>query len=377
VRNSIVGATAPSWPAIPVLWHLGTNETLAGSVVVETPVVMPRRLTLPQSLRQEDEEHRSAYRAMAADFERHAHRTWLVLPIVVSLAIVSFLWNNRRFPEHPVAVRAPSHIRAFVQSAAARLARGNPEAQAGFFFTVQTLTRSAPHRMIVAVSVAAALTLPLIMLILARAYEETPGSSLPTGYFSMQITVLLAVIAGFRYAVGVPAELAANWSIRMAWDGDERAYLAGVKRAAAVLVVFLPLLILLPLHVALLGFLPALIHSLVGCLFGVAALDAMFLGYRRMPFACSYLPMGDPKLLWSAGAATFLLVPYAFAQVERTALQSSTSSGALVATLVGIVVIIKIVDRVRRLERLPLNFDEAPAPPTQRLGVFDTMAIHD
>jgi protein-S-isoprenylcysteine O-methyltransferase Ste14 len=58
----------------------------------------------------------------------------------------------------------------------------------------------------------------------------------------MQIIVLLALIAGFRYAVGVPAELAANWTIRMAWDGDERAYLAGVKRAAGLLTVFLPML---------------------------------------------------------------------------------------------------------------------------------------
>jgi hypothetical protein len=377
LRDSIAGATAPRWPAIPVLWHLGAHETLAGRVVLETPVVMPRRLTLPSSLRQEDEAHRSAYRALAANFGHHARRTWLVLPIILSAAIVLFLWNNRRFPEHAVAVRPPSHIRGIVQTLAARLTRANPEAQAGFFFTIQTLTRSAPHRMIVAVAVASALTLPMILLILARAYEQAPTSSTPVGYFSMQIIVLLALIAGFRYAVGVPAELAANWTIRMAWDGDERAYLAGVKRAAAVLAVFLPLVVLLPLHVALLGAFPALVHSLIGCLFGLATLDALFLGYRRVPFACSYLPMGDPKLLWSAGAATLLLLPYTFAQIERVALQSITSTVALGAVLSVIVVTLKIVDRVRRRERLPLNFDEAPAPPTQRLGVFERMAIHD
>jgi hypothetical protein len=377
VRNSIAGVTAPRWPAIPVLWHLGANETLAGSVVVETPVVMPRRLMLPSSFRREDEEHRSAYRALAVHFRSHARRIWMVLPIILSLAIVLFLWNNRRLPEHSVAVRPPSRIVSMAQSLAARLTRGSPEAQAGFFFTVQTLTRSAPHRMIVAVSVAAALTLPLIMLILARAYEQTPGSSTPNGYFSMQISVLLALIAGFRYAVGVPAELAANWTIRMAWDGDERAYLAGVKRAAVLLAVFLPLLILLPLHIALLDLLPALVHSLVGCLFGIAVLDLLFLWYRRVPFACSYLPMGDPKLLWSAGTAIFLLLPYAFAQVERVVLQSTMSTLTFIAMLGGIVVMLKVVDRVRRRERLPLNFDEPPAPPTQRLGVFERMAIHD
>jgi hypothetical protein len=377
VRNSLAGTTPPRWPAMPVLWHLGANETLVGHVVVETPVVMPRRLTLPAAFRQDDEEHRSAYRALAPGFRRHARRAWLVLPITLSLAIVLFLWNNRRFPEHSAAVRPRSRVGTMVQSVAARLTRGNPEAQAGFFFTVQTLARSAPHRMIVAVSVAAALTLPLITLILERAYEQTPGSSIPHGYVSMQITVLLAFVSGFRYAVGVPAELAANWTIRLAWDDDERAYLAGVKRAAVLLAVVLPLLILLPLHLALLGLFPALVHSVAGCLFGVAALDVLFIGYRRVPFACSYLPMGDPKLLWSAGAAAFLLVPYAFAQLEWIAVQSTIAAVAFVATLGGIVVIIKVVDQLRRRDRVPLNFDEAPAPPTQRLGVFERMAIHD
>ena len=64
----------------------------------------------------------------------------------------------------------------------------------------------------------------------------------------------------------------------MAWLGDERGYLAGVKRAALVLTVAVPLLVLLPLHVALFGAVTALVHSLFGFLFGVAALDSLFLG---------------------------------------------------------------------------------------------------
>ena len=90
--------------------------------------------------------------------------------------------------------------------------------------------------------------------------------------------MLLVLIGGFRYAVMVPAELVANWSIRMAWRGDERGYLAGVKRAAFLSTVVVPSLVLLPLHVALFGATTALVHALFGCLFGVAALDGLFLG---------------------------------------------------------------------------------------------------
>lgn len=377
VRDWVAGVVPPRWPTLPVLWHLGVSETIGGDVVVDTPVVVPRRLTLPAPLRRQNEEGRSTYRALSASLEALARTAWLVLPVVTFLSIVTFLWNNRRLPDLAARVPALSRTRATVRTVAERLTRSNPEAQAGFFFTLQTLTRSGPHRTIVAVSVAAALTLPFITLVGGGASRPASIASTPLGFFGIEIMVLSSLIAGFRYAVAVPAELAANWTIRTAWLGDERGYLQGVKRAAIVLAVILPLLVLLPLHVAQLGLVMAVGHSLFGFLFALAALDAVFLGYRKVPFACSYLPVRDPKLLWSGGTAILLLVPYAFAYVERFALQSPPRAVALGAGLGGIVLVLRIVDQAQRRERLPVDFDEAPAPPTQRLGLFERMAIHD
>jgi hypothetical protein len=377
VRDWVAGVGPPRWPTLAVLWHLGVSETIGGGVVVDAPVVVPRRLALPAFMRREDEEARAAYRTLSARFGPLARTAWLVLPFVALLAIVTFLWNNRRLPEPFAGRPALTRTRAAMRAAAERLTRGDPEAQAGFFFALQTLTRSGPHRMIVAVSVAAALTLPFMTLVRGGTYRQDSIPSTPLGLFGIEIMVLLALMAGVRYAVTVPAELAANWTIRMAWLGDERGYLAGVKRAAFLLSALLPLLLLLPLHVALFGLVTALIHSTFGILFAAAAVDGMFLGYRKLPFACSHLPMGDPKLLWAGGAATFMLVPFAFAYAERFALQSPGRTAALAAALGGIALVTKIVDRAQRRERQPLNFDEGPAPATQRLGLFERMAIHD
>ena len=278
VTEWVAGSVVPlGYFALPVLWHLGVNETVAGNVVVDAAAVMPRRLTLPAWLRREDDEHRSAYRALRANLATLASWAWLVVPAVVSLAILTFVWNNRRLPEQ-VAARPPhSRTRAAVRAIALRLTRGDPEAQAGFFFTLHALMRSGPHRMIAAIAVAAALTLSSVMLVLGSGHLQEPMSSFPLGLLGMQVTVLLVLIGGFRYAVVVPAELVANWSIRMAWRGDERGYLAGVKRAAFLSTVIVPSLILLPLHVALFGAATALVHALLGCLFAVAALDGLFL----------------------------------------------------------------------------------------------------
>ena len=169
VTDWVAGVAPPRYFALPVLWHLGVNEMLAGDVVVNTPAVMPRRLTLPAWLRQDDEEHRSAYRALRANLGPLAQRASLVVPALVFLAVLTFVWNNRRLPEQAAARRARSRARNAVHAIAMRLSPRDPEAQAGFFFTLQTLMRSGPHRMIVAIAVAAALTLPSVMLILGSA----------------------------------------------------------------------------------------------------------------------------------------------------------------------------------------------------------------
>jgi hypothetical protein len=112
-------------------------------------------------------------------------------------------------------------------------------------------------------------------------------------------------------------------------------------------------------------------------MFAAAAIDGLFISYRQFPFACSYLPVENPKLLWPVGVSSLLFVTYGFASVERMALQTATRTADLGAALVAIVVLVKAIDRARRRERRPLNFDERPAPATQRLGLFDRVAMHD
>jgi hypothetical protein len=387
-RNAVhawVARTAPApWPSHPVLWYLGLNETVSGHIVAETPMVMPgsKRATkwefAPWALarvRRQDEAGKGAYAAVRPRFAALARIAWLTFPLVAALAIAGFLWNSRRsdaMTQRRTASRAALFLRAAVQW----LTRGSPETQAGFFFALHTLARSGPHRIILAVSTAAAVTLPIMTLVRNSALGRMEIAFAPLGLIGIQIMVLLCLAAGFRHAVTVPAELSANWTIRMAWSGDERDYLTGVKWAGVGALVLLPLLLLLPLHAALFGTAVALIHSLCGLLFAVAVLDVMFLTYRKMPFACSYVPAENPKALWPFAFAGFFLITFGFASLERAALQTPFSTAALLAGLAALLLVVKRIDRVQRRERLPLDFDERPAQPTQRLGLSERMGIH-
>jgi hypothetical protein len=375
LRDWVAGAVSPRWIAVPVLWYLGVNETLAGRIVAETPVVTPPRVKLVTFLKRENDAGRAAYRELKPQFAALARRAWLSLPLVGTLAIASFLWNNRRLPDRSAGGPAPSRMHRRSRRMAERLTNANPEIQAGFFFTQQALARSAPHRTIVAIALAAGLTLPIITLV-RNGIHSVAIPSTPLGFFALHIMVLSALLAGFRYAVTVPPELASNWTIRMAWLGDERGYLAGSKAAGVIVLVIVPLLLLLPLHILIFGPVIAVIHSLFGFLFATATLDGLFLGYRKLPFACSHVPIENPKLLWPAAAASFLLVAYGFGYIERFALETLTGTAVLGAILVAIVLMTKFIDRAQRRERRPVNFHEGPVPATQRLGLFEHV-LHD
>jgi hypothetical protein len=375
LRDWVAGVVPARWPAVPALWFLGVNETVAGDIVVGTPVVVPGRLKLPAVLKREDDAGRVAYQELKPPFAALARRAWLSLPLVAVLAIASFLWNNRRLPDRSAGGHALASTHPIVRRTAERLTQENPEFQAGFFFTFQTLARSAPHRTIVAISLAAGLAIPVITLVRSGVHSVAI-SSMGLGFFALHVMVLLALIAGFRYAVTVPAELASNWTIRLAWLGDDRGYLAGTKSAGVIVLVILPLLALLPLHVVLFGPITALFHSLFGFLLAIATLDGVFLGYRKLPFACSHVPIENPKLLWPAAAAGFLFVTYGFAYLERFALQTPTRAAVMCAIIGTIVLLTKLIDRAQRRERLPVNFDEGPTPATQRLGLFEHL-LHD
>jgi len=377
VRDWIAGAITAPWPGRPVLWYLGLNETIAGHIVSETPVVLPPRLPfIPASLTRLDDAGRAGYRTLLPAFAGLATPAWLSVPIVALLAIATFAWNNRRVPEQTTRGRPRSRTGAIVARLAARMTTGDPEARAGFFFTWQTLTRSAPHRTIMAIAVAAGLT-NLLIALAASGLQRRALMSIPLGLFAIHIMVLAPLIAGFRYAVTVPPEWASNWTIRMAWVGDERGYLAGVKRAALIVLVTMPLLLLLPLHVVLFGFTIAVVHTVCAFLVAMTLLDGAFLTYRQLPFACSYVPIQNPKVIWPAGLTTVLMLAYGFSDLERWALQTAARTAGLGATLVAIAVVVKISDRAKRRERLPVDFDARPAFATQRLGLFESNATHD
>ena len=137
--------------------------------------------------------------------------------------------------------------------------------------------------------------------------------------------------------------------------------------AGALLFVAVPVLALLPFYGTLFTPRDAVDIALCGLAGGLAALEGMFLGYTKMPFACGYLP-ANLKTLAPVGLFSFIFFTYQFAHRERAALQAGTAAD-FALTLFILFLALRLVDAVRRRTVRPFEFDEMPEPPTQRLGL--------
>lgn len=365
VRAWVADRRAVAPPATTVLWFLGLHETAVGRLLANTPVVLPPRL--PSYPTDDNAIGREEYLALRPSLRALAQRVWWSVPVVALVAVGSFYWTNRRMPE-PARSTTPAtggRVRRLLR----HLQRGDPEMQAGMHFTWQVLSRSQPHRMLLAAGAAIGLT-HACLIVVRGGLTLSSGSNRSAVVFALAPFLVGAVITAARHAVTVPATPAASWVFQTAWRGDERHFLSGVKWGVLALAGSI-LVVLFPAHLLLMGARTAVFHSLVTMLLAVASLDALLLPYRRVPFACSYLPIENPKLVWPAGVCVLLGLTYMGAAVEQWAADSPGRWLDLIALLCLATGALRGVDRARRRVPHPVHFNEAPAPPTQRLGLHD------
>ena len=345
----------------PPLWFVGLQEMAVGHIIADLP-----RRQMPPRIRALEAQATRTYDGARTLFPGLA-LTAVVKLVAVSLsAILLFAWNNRRMVPPPPATATAGWIRRGI-SATARTVIRQPETQASFFFTLQAMLRSPQHRLTIAASLALGLTGSVFAVAVGSATRRGAGDALTAGVLAVQPVVLAALLMGFRHAVRVPAELAANWAVQVAWAGDTRPHVAGAKAAGALLFVVIPVLALVPLYAALFTPRDAAAIAVCGLAGGLAALEAMFMSYRKMPFACGYLP-ANVKVLAPIAFAAFVFFTYQFAHGVRAALQNGTAL-EFAAFLAIVFLVLRGIDAFKRRLPRPFEFDEMPEPPTQRLGL--------
>jgi len=342
--------------ALPSAAFLGLYETATDGFIAE----LPRRPMTPSQAARD--------RAMTAIYDER--RPWfaplsrraqvLLTSVAAAVALATVLNALRR----PAAWPAPRRRRRSMLAALAPLLfAGNPAARAGFDFAVATVWRSKAHRL----TLACAAAVGLAAVFVALSGVDLSADVIPARLLLIQPLLYGTLLVGFRHLVRVPAELRANWGIRLAWQGRVNGFAEGVK-AAAMLTLALPAIVVAMPPIAVVAGLPfALAHAALGVLGAAIVLEALMLSYAKVAFTCSYLPGNNLKALAPIYAGVFLIGAAQFAQFELAIL---TGDGRMTRMLLLLAVLAGLrFASTRRRIAADVDFDEMPVT-YQQLGLY-------
>lgn len=356
---------------VPPMWFVGLYETMIGPVVRPLPAEAPSRKRHFWALI-ENQRDRSAYLGHGPEFERLAG---VAVPSIVILALVctgAFAINRRRVapPERSDSVLQRA-LRRHASRWAIRWLVRHPVSQAGFFFTLQTLARSASHRAYLAGYLAAGLAVVVVTTRTSGpAAELDPGTAPASQLLAIQMILSFFLVTGLRRVFAIPSELGGNWIFRLGWVGDAGRYLAGVRRAVQFGALLPLLMVLAPFHAFLWGARTTALHFVLGWLASLVLTDVVLLNFKKLPFTCSYSPKGTFKTRWPWYLLGFLVSTYGFCSLERLALGSWIGVGVLAGSLCATIVGTALYRRWRPSGHAAVIFDDPPDDPTLRLGLM-------
>jgi hypothetical protein len=350
--------------ALPSLWFVGLHEALAGSVIDNVPRRRPASFLIVR-----ERDATALYRSLWPLYRQLAIIAVAALVLVTLITILACIWNNRRLPmvSGRPASRKGALSRGWNWSVVHVVARTSLR-QAGFFFTLQTLSRRVSHRVAMAASLAIGLSLA-VLTVSGGLATRNDMTSIPVALLAAQPLLIATVLCGFRHATRLPAELRASSTFSLALVDDAAPYIAGVKRAGWLAVVGPTLLALTIWDTAILGPRLALLHVGAGLSLSALLMETLFLRYRRVPFVSGYVPSVDVKVTGVVFLASVLFGSFALAWVQRGAFETTTGYVALLTALLGLSVGVRAFDRGSHGPAITLDLDEQPALPTQRLDL--------
>jgi hypothetical protein len=207
-------------------------------------------------------------------------------------------------------------------------------------FSVRTLFRSAPHRVILAFYWGMGFALAIIFLKTPRG-QQLAEASVVSGWQETSVPLLVSsiVMMGFavlaaRLAFAMPRDLQANWIFRVLPVRGGPRFVTARRRALLVVSV-------VPVWTAAAVVLfwtwpwrPALGHLMALALLGGILVEIAMYGTQKIPCTCSYLP-GRSHMHLTVFVAIVLLLPLTVmaATFERDALQDPIRYAAMLSVL--------------------------------------------
>jgi hypothetical protein len=290
--REILQTSAPMMRWIPSLWFLALFDVLSGKPtpgsaalavrgVIATIAVTVGALTLFAST------HRRLMRAALESRDTPQRRGLRLVPAAMALIV--------------------------------RVADRGPLSRAVSGFTLQTMIRSRPHRMLLAtyVGFGCAIIVSQIGPLLIRegwsALRE-PGTVLLAAPFVLQFCAII----GARLVLAIPVEPRANWIVRLCEPRDRQRTIDAVRNVLLGSIVAPITLIAVITALALWGLWWAVVHAVMCIGMGWLLTEAVLVGFVKIPFVCTYYPgRSRMRTLWPFYLVALFAYSMGAAAIER------------------------------------------------------------
>jgi hypothetical protein len=347
--------------SVPPIWFVAEHEALAGGVIDDLPHGRPRAF-----VRQEPGAT-ALYRAVRPTFRAAGRVAGVALAVVIFLATTAAAWNSRRCAVGPTGIARRAGLLAAWRRVVTRMLVLSESQQAGFWFTIQTLTRSARQRTMLTSWSAVGLTLVVIAVRSLAASRYADVSAVPLSMLAASPMLLGCVLIGVRRTTQIAGDPRASLTFAMAWDGSSRQYLSGVKRAAGVSL-SLPIVAgFAAWHLVTLGLRIATLHAMLGMAFALFVSELLFFRIRHVPFVSQ--PEHTGLLRDVASVVGFIVMGFAIAGLERHAFLDITAYTALLAALGAVTLGLWLFARARGDTAVSVELTLPEASITQRLDL--------
>ena len=308
-----------------------------------------------------------------------ARRAWIGLSVSVVAAVgtygLSYVRTMRQIVEEPDIAPSPRGVRWLPRF-------GNSVQTAVGQFCIRSLARSRQHRLILAfyLGLGLAFTIPLRQVLSTnpevhggRAVELLRQPSTPLLLATVMMTVL--AVMGARVAFALPLELRANWIFRAVGVQDPGEIRIASRRALLLLSVAPVWLFSAVACLWLWQWRQAATHLIVLSLLGIIFIDIALYDFRKIPFACSYLPgKSQVHMVVIAVVLVMTLVPQSVIWEQRALLNPWTMVEMLALASLTAVGVRWGTATLAKSDETGLRFEEE-APALLELGLYRDGAV--
>lgn len=221
---------------------------------------------------------------MRPEFAWLAQRAWLALASSILGAATALLLSYYRML--PKIVEQAE----IVPTVRGSLLPGGGLKTAITIFSLRTLLRSRQHRMILSFYLGIGLA---IVVVYGRTSTRDTGhatAGLPVSSLLASVLMMILSVLALRVVAALPISLRANWIIQLTQSCPEWRYRRAARMAWLMLTVVPILLVVAGCFLSMYPWRPVMLHLSLLLVLGLLTVELCLSHFRKVPFACSYLP---------------------------------------------------------------------------------------